>query len=629
MTQGAAWIGLLHWIPAFIHGEGATVRTPRQTGLRTQRELVLDEGLPDGDDTASAFRDEIVSSWRRCQLVGVLPGGEDVPYRPDFERPNRLLRAAGPVIDRLAEQMSDGPISILLADSDAQIIDRHPGKRELEKALDKALVAPGFSYAEEFTGTNGIGSALEDGRPFVVSGAEHFRENLLEFTCIGSPLRHPITGSVEGVLDVTCRVDDSHELLKPLVLGAVREIESRMYADASRREQMLLEQFMQAGRRSTAAVITLNEDVVMANTAASGLLDLSDQAMLWDWACQILGTHDEYTGEIRLSHDVVVAAKATRVGERGATAGVVIEMRPQPRSETGVRTVRPRTPRHRPTESRGALPGRSVASARLRDDVEAAIVSGQRLLICGEPGTGKLFVASHIHRRRGGSEPLTVLDALASHDDPAAWMARLTSSVAGGGVVLLRHLDELSPALATRVASVVEQADATRLLATARGRGGPDEVSRILDHFPVSVTVPPLRFRGEDITDLAPQLLAEQSGGRSTPRLQPGTVRTLTTLDWPGNVRELKSVLSTAAVRSLGSDIGHEHLPPEYRSTGSRSGSSSLQRAERDTVLEALAETRGNKLAAAERLGVARSTLYRKMRLLGIDENHLPAAGRG
>lgn len=629
MTQGTAWIGLIHWIPAFIKGEGAIVPTARQTGLRGERELVLGEGLRDGVDTARAFREEILSSWRRCQRVGVLPGGEEVPYQPEFERPNRLLRAAGPVIDRLAEQMSEGPISILLADSDAQIIDRHPGKRELEKALDKAMVAPGFSYAEEFTGTNGIGSALEDRKPFVVSGAEHFRENLLEFTCIGSPLRHPITGSVEGVLDVTCRVDDGNELLKPLVLGAVREIESRMYADASRREQMLLEQFMRAGRRSTAAVITLNEDVVMANTAASGLLDLSDQAMLWDWACQILGTRDEYTGEIRLSNDVVAAAKATRVGERGATVGVVIEMRPQTPSGTGAGAVRPRARRHRPTETRGVFPGRSVANARLREDVEAAIVSGERLLVCGEPGTGKLFAAAHVHRRRGGSEPLTVLDAIASHDEPAAWMARLTSSVAGGGTVVLRHLDELAPSLATRVASVVEQADPARLLATARVRGGPGEVSRILDHFPVSVTVPPLRFRTDDITDLAPQLLAEQTVGRPTPRLQPGTVRTLSTLDWPGNVRELRSVLSTAVVRSLGSDIGHEHLPPEYRSAGGRSGSSSLQRAERDTVLEALAETHGNKLAAAERLGVARSTLYRKMRLLGIDENHLPAAGRG
>ena len=124
----------------------------------------------------------------------------------------------------------------------------------------------------------------------------------------------------------------------------------------------------------------------------------------------------------------------------------------------------------------------------------------------------------------------------------------------------------------------------------------------------------------------AADLLVRHATHRPLPRLQPGTLRTLRSLDWPGNVRELDGVLATAAGRSLGCDITHEHLPPEYRSTSNRTEHRSLQRAERDIVLEALAETHGNKLAAAERLGIARSTLYRKMRILGIDENHLPMA---
>lgn len=596
-----------------------------QSSRRGERERMIDGSLAATDDDAHPFRDEIVSSWRRCKLVGVAPTGEDVPYQPEFDRPNRLLRAAGPVIDRLAEQMIGGPVSILLADCEAQIIDRRAGGRELSQALDKALVAPGFHYAEEFTGTNGIGSALEERRPFVVSGAEHFRENLQEFTCIGSPLRHPISGSVEGVLDVTCRVDDSNELLRPLVLAAVREIESRMYADASRREQMLLEQFLRASRRATTAVLTLNEDVVMANTAASGLLDHSDQAMLWEWACRMLGSRDEYVGEVRLARDVVVAARATRVGDPGAMAGVVVEMRPQPDAPDRVAVARPRGRRRGRTDASEAMAGRSAAVGRLRDDVDSVLTLDVPLLVCGEPGTGKLFVAKHVHRKRGDHEPLTVLDAVASQDDPAAWMARLNVSLDASGTVVVRHLDELAPALAARVEAVVESGARARVIATARGRGGHDAVSRVLDHFPLSLTVPPLRYRGEDIADLAPLLLNARSLRRPVPRLTPGALRTLVGLDWPGNVRELESVLVTAVTRSLGSDISQQHLPPEYRSGGNRSGPSSLQRAERDIVMETLVETRGNKLAAAARLGVARSTLYRKMRVLGIDENHLPA----
>ncbi|MHA6781989.1 sigma-54-dependent Fis family transcriptional regulator [Pseudonocardia saturnea] len=603
----------------------------RDDGPRGERERVLNRTISLEDEQRTTVRQEIISSWRRCQVVGVAAHSEDVPYRPEFERPNRLLRAAGPVIDRLAEQMEGGPVSILLADCEAQIIDRRAGSQELARALDRASVCPGFLYAEEFTGTNGIGSALEERKPFTVSGPEHFRENLQEFTCIGSPVRHPITGSVEGVLDVTCRVDDAHELLKPVVLAAVREIESRIYADASRREQMLLEHFLRASRRATTAVLSLNEAVVMANTAASVLIDVSDQAMLWDWACRTLGTGDECASEIRLARDVVVQARATRVGERGAMAGVLVEMRAQPRPTDRMAGPRPRPARLR--AGREALAGRSVASVHLRDDIETALRTEDPLLVCGEPGAGKLHVATHVHRRRPGDEPITVLDALASHDEPAEWIARLTAAVGRRGTVLLRHVDQLVPELAARVEGVVDAASksSTRVLATARGRGEHTAAARVLDHFLVSITVPPLRFRTEDIPDLAPALLAAHTNHRPVPRLLPGTVATLAALDWPGNVRELEAVLATAVTRSMGSDIALGHLPPEYRSTSSRTGRSSLRRAERDIVLEALAETQGNKLAAAERLGIARSTLYRKMRVLGIDENHLPvaAASRG
>lgn len=596
---------------------------PSPAELRGEREEALNEPLSTEDDARRSFRDEIVSSWRRCQVVGVTPTGDEVPYQPEFERPNRLLRAAGPVIDRLADQLVDGPVSILLADSEAQIVDRRAGARKLTTALDGAGVAPGFHYAEEYTGTNGIGSALEERKPFQVSGAEHFRENLQEFTCTGSPLRHPISGVMEGVLDVTSRVHDNQELMQPLVLAAVREIESRLYADASRREQLLLQHFLQASKRAT-AVITLNEDVVMANTAASSLLDLSDQAMLWDWACRMLGTRDECTGDVRLAHDTVVQAKATKVGDDVGGAGVLVEMRQQRSSTSEAPAAWPRRTQRTQSHDTECLPGRSVAAQRLRDDVDAALRIQGPVLICGEPGVGKLYTATHLHRRREYRQTVTVLDALAAHDDHTAWLSRLEGSVASGDTVVLRHLDELPPELAPRVEGTIDAAPA--MIATARSRGEHTTASRALDHFPVSITVPPLRYRSEDIADIAPLLLSVRATHRPPPRLLPTTLRTLTKLDWPGNIRELESVLTTAITRSLGSDISHEHLPPEYRSTDNRTGSSSLQRAERDIVIEALGETQGNKLAAAERLGIARSTLYRKMRILGIDKNHLPTS---
>jgi len=215
------------------------VRTDQHGGtLRIEREQALDQPIDDPLDEADAqlaVRREIVSSWRRCQLVGMAPSSEDVPYRPEFERPNRLLRAAGPVIDRLSEQMASGPVSILLADSEAQIIDRRAGARELAKALDRASVSPGFLYAEEFAGTNGIGSALEERKPFMVSGSEHFRENLQEFTCIGSPVLHPITGAVEGVVNRRPERAGIARATSPAKRGATHDGAPRELARGQRR----------------------------------------------------------------------------------------------------------------------------------------------------------------------------------------------------------------------------------------------------------------------------------------------------------------------------------------------------------------------------------------------------------
>ncbi|MFI5801073.1 sigma-54-dependent Fis family transcriptional regulator [Streptomyces sp. NPDC051677] len=601
--------------------------------LRQERERMLGDpstlhAQPGEDHQDIAHvRADIVSSWRRSHLVGVAPSGVEVPYNPEFDRPSRLIRAAAPVLDRLAEQLLGGPAAIILADSEAQILGRRAGGRELFNALDRAQVAPGFRYAEEYTGTNGIGSALEERRPFMVQGSEHFRDNLQEFTCIGSPLVHPVSRTVEGVLDVTCRFDDTNVLMKPLVLSAVREIESRMYADASLRERLLLEHFLGMSRKTHSAVVSLNENFIISNTAASKLLDASDQALLWDWARRMLTGRDECTGEIRLARDIVVQARATKVVEGGHLAGVLVEMRVRPSSSVCVGVPTPRVRRgpgtRAPSTVSTTLPGRSVAWDRLRRELDAVVDSRPPVLMSGEPGTGKLFLAQYVHQQKAGGETLTVLDAFTAQQDPDAWLERLESGMAMTGTLVVRHIDSLPTALVPRMGGLLEDTAAFRacLVATTRGRGEASASARLLDHFPVSVTVPPLRYRTEDIADIAPVLIRRHTPGPSCPRLQPGALQTLMGLDWPGNVRELEAVLTTALMRSLGSDISQVHLPPEYRFSPTRHRMAALERAERDTILQALADTGGNKLAAAERLGIARSTLYRKMRVLGIDDN--------
>jgi hypothetical protein len=97
------------------------------------------------------------------------------------------------------------------------------------------------------------------------------------------------------------------------------------------------------------------------------LLDPSDQAMLWEWACEMLGTGDECTGEVRLAGDVIAQARATSVGEKGAMAGVLIEMRPHTRTDGRAPAARRSSGRRRQARAEDCLVGRSVATMRLRN----------------------------------------------------------------------------------------------------------------------------------------------------------------------------------------------------------------------------------------------------------------------
>jgi DNA-binding NtrC family response regulator len=137
--------------------------------------------------------------------------------------------------------------------------------------------------------------------------------------------------------------------------------------------------------------------------------------------------------------------------------------------------------------------------------------------------------------------------------------------------------------------------------------------------FARRVDVPRLRGRLEDLPELASQLLAELAGTGHRPVLRRAALQALLRHDWPANVRELRAVLSVALAAAGSADIAVFHLPEEYRQAGTSARWSVIELAERDAILRALSDHDGNKVAAASALGLARSTLYRKIRAFDID----------
>src|SRR5713226_5691861 len=245
--------------------------------------------------TADSFepnqvRDTILASWWRSRHRKVAADHIELNYIRDPDLDTPLTRNALPVLRHLREHLEGQPVSVILTDAAGVVLVRLTGDRDLERHLDGVQLAPGFSYAEESVGTNGIGTALEGGRPMHVYGHEHYAENLEDLACAGVPIHHPTSGKTIGAVDLTCWRRDADPLLVALAKTTADQITQALLTDTSAREFELLAEYLRACRRTAGIVLALNDDVVMMNDYARQVLDPSDQVVLFGHAADALAS---------------------------------------------------------------------------------------------------------------------------------------------------------------------------------------------------------------------------------------------------------------------------------------------------------------------------------------------------
>jgi transcriptional regulator of acetoin/glycerol metabolism len=600
--------------PEALEGGDRTVDPRRDVAARIAlaRERFLSTGqVPEGD-----VREPILASWRRSRFWGVDVDRVEPPYRADMELDNRLVRSARPVLDRLERELSDARVCIVLTDARAWVLERRVGDRSLHRHLDRISLAPCFSFAERFIGTNGIGTALEEQRAAQVFGHEHFSEPLQSVSCAGALVRHPLTGRVEGLIDLTSWRADASQLMRALANEAARDVAHRLVELDSERERALLREFMAACHRTRRPVLSLSDDLVITNARGVRLLDPQDHLALQEWAAGLLRSSGETTGELRLSRGEVVRLHGRQVSSRAGAAGALVEI------EAVAAALRRRPGgAERPVPLPG-LVGRSPAWVEARQEAAAACQRQAWLLLHGEPGVGKLALARAAHHHFLPAERLRVLDAAGGRDgDAAAWLADVRRELAEpAGTLVLRHLDLLAEAALTALSDD---------LAAARSRPSPwvvgtlaagavagQALPTLLAQFPVSVIVPPLRYRIDDLRDLVPVLLERQgagaAGGCTAEALQ-----TLLRCEWPRNVAQLEEELRKARARRGGGQIRLEDLPSDCHAV-TRRVLTRWEWIERDAIVNALIETEGNRARAAAQLGISRATIYRKIGAFGI-----------
>ncbi|MCY1157336.1 MAG: Acetoin dehydrogenase operon transcriptional activator AcoR [Citricoccus sp.] len=535
--------------------------------MRAALRRLINQGLASGVEIGHLVPQEIQNSWRRSISLQVDPAGQ--PRVEDIGAREDLIRSAGDrVMNRWYASLSDTRTTLLLGNAQGQIVWKRTVDARDRRALDGVGVVEGSDFSEGSTGTNGLGTSIEARSPILVRGGEHYLESLREVACAAAPVIHPLTGRIIGSVSLTAAAEQANDYMVTIARQASQEIADFVLEGANSRDVALARAFRRArtGRRG---VLVMNRDTVMSDLPALSTLDGEAQAQIWDQLIPRLGAGEERTFHLA---DLGVSALVRNVGR---PADPVLELQLS-------------SPLEAPARHAATGPGRTAAiepvvAPPAPDDADEAVATW--------------WAALNRHAAEQPGAELAI--PVPRGSDGAEWVRRWSIASA-------------------RPAHTV---GASGEPAQDRPGNGPPEQGP----GSAAPAFPPLLRRRAALADLARRL---HQGGGPPPRFTAEALGALLSWSWPGDLEELADLVAGLPRTSPGSwTVDVQDLPAHF-SAAPRRELSRWEQGERDSMLEALAEAGGNKSDAATLLGIGRTTLYRKLRALSIDQRQIDALTR-
>lgn len=593
-------------------------------------------------------RPEVLASWERSRSHDVDPDRITARFLSHPEAVPSVVDCANDVFDTFVKVNGDGAWSLALLDTCGVVRARCDGDGALAQLLDVVRLVPGYGFAEHTVGTTAAAIALHERTAATISGPEHYNSQLMCLSEAAVPVIDPHDRDLCGVVAVIAAAESDSTLQLALARMLAEQIVDRIAGEPHRRSLAVLEWFEHCNRDG-AWVVGTDGSYVLTNAAARQL-DPADIRTLSDAALASLALHDFAAKHLDLPACGCADVAIEPILMCGQVIGCVLVGReagsgPSSDLPESVRRqgshVAPLTRRDYAKQLRDSdAPGKDEAAARIwanrelltpflraRHEVAASISQHRNHLLIGESGVGKQTLVLSQFRQSFPQGRVSTIDCSTTSAQAPAWHEGLARGSSlditdRPHLLFLRGINALTPAGARALDEALRPLVALPTPPLVIGSVDTPAVDAtrpyglLLRHFHELTRIPPLRYRLDEVGEIANAVLRKLAARRSL-RLSLQVVRVLESYAWPGNISELEDVLRYVVAHKPLGEIQPPDLP-KLCFHGRTRKLSMLEAAQCDAIIQALYESRGNRYKAAEMLDIARSSLYRKIDAFGI-----------
>lgn len=589
----------------------------------------------------------------------------------------KLIKISSPLLGILASSVRGSGFRIDLTDKDACILKQWGDYESLENAR-KLGAFPGVCKSERLAGTNAIALAHFLKIPIQLIGPEHYNVRLHQWTCSAAPIKD-IFGNILGIINMTGNYRLVHKHTLGMVIATAKAIENQLRQNEISEKLEIENEYMEATiEASLNALLIIDENniIVRVNKIGEEILGLPAEAVLNHRCGDIFGTDNPFSEVLTTGIEIQEEEILLRINGRekvfySTVKPILTEYHHKAKGVIAflgeIKSIRKFVKRYSAPKARFTFEDLIGKDKNFMETVNMAkkiANSDVKILLEGETGTGKELFAHAIHNfssRRNkpfvaincAAIPLELMESeLFGYEEGAFTGAKKRGLIgkielAEGGTLFLDEISSMPLSIQGKFLRVLEAGIITRI-------GGRREI--VTDVRIVSSTnkdlwgeikngnfredlfyrinlatikIPPLRERKDDIPLLVEYFYKRKFCNNQVDIsliIKDKALQILLSYYWLGNIRELENVIERALLFSSGDKIKVKDLPvyltqradKEVDIDSNASRIKKLEDLEKEATIKAIKVTNGNITLAAKQLGIARNTLYAKLKKYNI-----------